>query len=132
MSLFEECKNALKNDFQIISDIDVEDVYTKLNMYPIKQNYILWKNIDFKDFDDMDELLENMQTIHNENVYVVADDQNIPVFTSKLKSIIENIYDVMALCPKVFIFNETILLEPLFPTYTVRVAFKPNLNKSHT
>lgn len=132
MSLFEECKNALKNDFQIISDIDVEDVYTKLNMYPIKQNYILWKNIDFKDFDDMDELLENMQTIHNENVYVVADDQNIPVFTSKLKSIIENIYDVMALCPKVFIFNETILLEPLFPTYTVRVAFKPNLNKPHT
>ncbi|MDS7929674.1 hypothetical protein RMB13_09315 [Acinetobacter sp. V102_4] len=132
MSLFEECKNALKNDFQIISDIDVEDVYTKLNMYPIKQNYILWKNIDFKDFDDMDELLESMQTIHNENVYVVADDQNIPVFTSKLKSIIENIYDVMALCPKVFIFNETILLEPLFPIYTVRVAFKPNLNKSHT
>ncbi|MGR2824814.1 hypothetical protein FY048_04640 [Acinetobacter sp. 1124_18A] len=131
MSLFEECKNALKNDFQIISDIDVEDVYTKLNMYPIKQNYILWKNIDFKVV-DMDELLESMQTIHNENVYVVADDQNIPVFTSKLKSIIENIYDVMALCPKVFIFNETILLEPLFPTYTVRVAFKPNLNKSHT
>ncbi|MBN6512167.1 hypothetical protein [Acinetobacter pittii] len=131
MSLFEECKNALKNDFQIISDIDVEEVYTKLNMYPIKQNFILWKNIDFKDFDDMDELLESMQTIHNENVYVVADDQNIPVFTSKLKSIIENIYDVMALCPKVFIFNETILLEPLFPTYTVRVAFKPNLNKSY-
>ena len=131
MSLFEECKNALKNDFQIISDIDVEEVYKKLNMYPIKQNFILWKNIDFKDFDDMDELLESMQTIHNENVYVVADDQNIPVFTSKLKSIIENIYDVMALCPKVFIFNETILLEPLFPTYTVRVAFKPNLNKSY-
>ncbi|MDI3454092.1 hypothetical protein QLG01_12910 [Acinetobacter sp. V89_4] len=131
MSLFEECKKALKNDFQIISDIDVEDVYTKLNMYPIKQNYILWKNIDFKDFDDMEELLESMQTIQNENVYVVADDQNIPVFTSKLTSIIENIYDVMALCPKVFIFNETILLEPLFPTYTLRVAFNPNLNKSH-
>lgn len=131
MSLFEECKNALKNDFQIISDIDVEDVYTKLNMYPIKQNFILWKNIDFKDFDDMDELLESMQTIQNENVYVVADDRDIPVFTSKLKSIIENIYDVMALCPKVFIFNDTILLEPLFPTYTVRMTFKPNLNKSY-
>ncbi|MFV5440556.1 hypothetical protein VXP84_12925 [Acinetobacter oleivorans] len=131
MSLFEECKNALKNDFQIISDIDVDVVYKKLNMYPIKQNYILWKNIDFKDFDDMDELLESMQTIQNENVYVVADDQNIPVFTSKMTSIIENIYDVMALCPKVFIFNETILLEPLFPTYTLRVAFNPNLNKSH-
>ncbi|ENX44689.1 hypothetical protein F886_02468 [Acinetobacter sp. NIPH 542] len=131
MSLFEECKNALKNDFQIISDIDVDVVYKKLNMYPIKQNYILWKNIDFKDFDDMDELLESMQTIQDENVYVVADDQNIPVFTSKLTSIVENIYDVMALCPKVFIFNETILLEPLFPTYTVRVAFNPNLNKPH-
>nr|WP_312822222.1 hypothetical protein [Acinetobacter oleivorans] len=131
MSLFEECKNALKNDFQIISDVDVEDVYTKLNMYPLKQNCILWKNIDFKDFDDMEELLESMQTIQNENVYVVADDQDIPAFTSKLKSIIENIYDVMALCPKVFIFNETILLEPLFPTYTLRVAFKSNLNKSH-
>jgi len=131
MSLFEECKNALKNDFQIISDIDVDVVYKKLNMYPIKQNYILWKNIDFKDFDDMDELLESMQTIQDENVYVVADDQNIPVFTSKLTSIVENIYDVMALCPKVFIFNEAILLEPLFPTYTVRVAFNPNLNKPH-
>ncbi|HCW4113477.1 TPA: hypothetical protein OXL58_002927 [Acinetobacter baumannii] len=131
MSLFEECKNALKNDFQIISGIDVEDVYTKLNMYPIKQNCILWTDMNFNDFDNMDELLESMQTIHNENVYVVADDQNIPVFTSKLKSIIENIYDVMALCPKVFIFNETILLEPLFPTYTVRVAFKSNLNKSY-
>ncbi|WP_151768048.1 CDI toxin immunity protein [Acinetobacter oleivorans] len=131
MSLFEECKKALKNDFQIISDIDVDVVYKKLNMYPIKQNYILWKNIDFKDFDDMDELLESMQTIQDENVYVVADDQNIPVFTSKLTSIVENIYDVMALCPKVFIFNEAILLEPLFPTYTVRVAFNPNLNKPY-
>lgn len=131
MSLFEECKNALKNDFQIISDIDTEDVYTTLNMYPIKQNCILWTNIDFKDFDDMDELLESMQTIQDENVYVVADNQDIPVFTSKLKSIIENIYDVMALCPKVFIFNESILLEPLFPTYSVRVAFKPNLNKPY-
>lgn len=131
MSLFEECKNALKNDFQIISDVDVEDVYTKLNRYPLKQNCILWTNIDFNDFDNMDELLESIQTIQDENVYVVADDQDIPVFTSKLKSIIENIYDVMALCPKVFIFNETILLEPLFPTYTVRVAFKPSLNKTH-
>ncbi|MCG6036402.1 hypothetical protein MER72_03280 [Acinetobacter baumannii] len=131
MSLFEECRSALQNDFQIINDKNTEEVFTKLNAYPIKQNYILWTDIDFKDFDDMEELLESMQTIQNENVYVVADDQDIPVFTSKLKSIIENIYDVMALCPKVFIFNETILLEPLFPTYTVRVAFKSNLNKSH-
>lgn len=131
MSLFEECKNALKNDFQIINDTNAEGVFTKLNQYPIKQNYILWTDIDFKDFDDMDELLESMQTIQDKNVYVVADDRDIPVFTSKLKSIIENIYDVMALCPKVFIFNENILLEPLFPTYTVRVAFNPNLNKPH-
>lgn len=91
MSLFEECKDALKNDFQIISGIDIEDVYTKLNIYPLKQNCILWKNIDFKDFDDMEELLESIQKIQNENVYVVADDQDIPIFTSKLKSIIENI-----------------------------------------
>lgn len=45
MSLFEECKNALKNDFQIVSDIDAEDVYTKLKFLELtidKLSSLFW------------------------------------------------------------------------------------------
>lgn len=121
MSLFEECKEALKNDFQIIEDS--KEVIAKLNIYPIHLNSIIWTNMDFRDFDDMDELLKYVQEFQNTVVYVVADDKDIPIFTSTLKAVIENIYDVMALSPKVFIFNNEVILEPLFPSYTIRVAF---------
>lgn len=122
MSLFEECKEALNNDFQIIGDS--EEAIATLNTYPMHLNSIMWSNIAFKDFDDMHELLMFVQKIQNTVVYVVADDKDIPVFTSTLKTVIENIYDVMAISPKVFIFNDNVILEPLFPSYTIRVAFK--------
>ncbi|WP_313738107.1 hypothetical protein [Acinetobacter sp.] len=120
MSLFEECKEALKNDFQIIEDS--KEVIAKLNIYPIHLNSIIWTNMDFREFDDMDELLKYVQEFQDTVVYVVADDKDIPIFTSTLNAVIENIYDVMALSPKVFIFNNEVILEPLFPSYNIRVA----------
>ena len=41
-------------------------------------------------------------------MFVFADDASIPVFRSNLRLIAENIYDVTALSPKLFIFNDEI------------------------
>ena len=87
MSLFEECKEALKNDFQIIEDS--KEVIAKLNIYPIHLNSIIWTNMDFREFDDMDELLKYVQEFQDTVVYVVADDKDIPIFTSTLNAVIE-------------------------------------------
>jgi len=56
-------------------------------------------------------------------VFVFADDSSILIFRTKLKLIAENIYDVTALSPKLFIFNNEVILQPLFPDDGVRFAF---------
>lgn len=55
-------------------------------------------------------------------MFVFADDSSIPIFITKLKLIAENIYDVTALSPKLFIFNNEVIIQPLFPTDGVRLA----------
>ena len=120
MSLFEECKEALSADFTII-DKDEERVNTILEGYPFVSGNISWSEISFRDFETSDELL-CQSWLKNENVYVIADDANIPIFRTNLRLVLENIYDVAALSPKMFIFNERMILQPLFPTDALRLG----------
>ncbi|MBJ8480675.1 hypothetical protein I6M70_15050 [Acinetobacter pittii] len=121
MLLFEECQEALKDDFYIVEKS--EEILSILQKYPMSQNAVLWSNINFIDFEDMEELMKFLEDKKDDRVYVVADDASIPVFSSNLKLIIENIYDVIAICPKIYIFNDKLLLEPLFPSYKIRIGF---------
>lgn len=120
MSLFEECKEALSADFTII-DKEEERVNTILEGYPFVSGNISWSEISFRDFETSDELL-CQSWLKNENVYVIADDANIPIFRTNLRLVLENIYDVAALSPKMFIFNENMILQPLFPTDALRLG----------
>jgi hypothetical protein len=120
MSLFEECKEALSADFTII-DKEEERVTTILEGYPFVSGNISWSEISFRDFETSDELL-CQSWLKNENVYVIADDANIPIFRTNLRLVLENIYDVAALSPKIFIFNEGMILQPLFPSDALRLG----------
>ena len=120
MSLFEECKEALSADFTII-DKEEERVTTILEGYPFVSRNISWSEISFRDFETSDELL-CQSWLKNENVYVIADDANIPIFRTNLRLVLENIYDVAALSSKMFIINESMILQPLFPTDVLRLG----------
>ncbi|WLP94607.1 hypothetical protein [Psychrobacter sp. M13] len=120
MTLFEECREALNQDFTIVDD--EQTAIDLLQTFPLKNNYMVWTNIDYKDYDCMEELLSDFLSLSASSFYVLADSENVPIFKSNLKLIIDNIDDVSALSSKVFIFNENVVIEPLFPTYTLRVG----------
>ena len=120
MTLFEECREALNQDFTIVDD--EQTAIDLLQTFPLKNNYMVWTNIDYKDYDCMEELLSDFLSLSASSFYVLADSENVPIFKSNLKLIIDNIDDVSALSSKVFIFNEIVVIEPLFPTYTLRVG----------
>lgn len=121
MTLFEECKDALKDDFTIIDDNRLKDVMTILKQYPLVKGNLVWSQISHKDYDNVESIL-NENTLNNKDIFIIADDKNIPVFKTNFNLFAENIYDVMALSTKLFIFNSEFILEPLFPTYTLRLG----------
>ena len=123
MTLFEECKEALRDDFSILDD--EHKAIKILNSFPIHSNYIIWSEIKYKDYDCMEDIVSDLSVLRSKSLYVIADNHDVPVFKSNLKLIIENVYDVSALSPKVLIFNEEVIIEPLFPSYTLRVGLKP-------
>lgn len=123
MTLFEECKEALNADFNVLGKEDQVSAIDIFNQYPSANGSILWSELNFKDFYAIDEL-QNEFALKNENVYVIADNADIPIFKTNLRLILENIYDVTALSPKIFIFNDNVLLQPLFPTDTIRLGIK--------
>jgi hypothetical protein len=127
MTLFEECKEALKEDFHIVED--EQKAIEILQTFPITYDYIMWSELSYKDYDHMEDIVNDLSILSNKSLYVLADNADVPVFRSNLKVIMENIYDVSALSPKVFIFNQDVIIEPLFPSYNLRVGLKNELLK---
>ena len=123
MTLFDECKEALSADFNVLDEKDQVRVMGILNKYPSANGNILWSEIDFKDFETVNDFL-NEAVLKNEDVYVIADNADIPIFKTNLRLVFENIYDVTALSPKLFIFNENVILQPLFPTDKIRLGVR--------
>ncbi|PSR44772.1 hypothetical protein C8256_21490 [Kluyvera genomosp. 2] len=93
------------------------------NKYPSANGNILWSEIDFKDFETVNDL-SNEAALKNDDVYVIADNADIPIFKTSLRLVFENIYDVTALSPKLFIFNDNVILQPLFPTDKIRLGVR--------
>jgi len=123
MTLFEECQKALSADFEIFEGQDEKKSVDILNSYPFVKGVISWEEIEHADYESIDDLL-NVTTVKNTEVYVLVDDASIPVFRTNLSLIAKNIYDVIALSPRLFIFNDEILLQPLFPTETFRLGIR--------
>ncbi len=127
MTLFEECKEALEQNFNLVDN--EKEVIKLLQTFPLKENYMVWGRVEYKDYDYMEELLSDFSDLAKIHFYVLADDENISIFKSNLKLVIDNIYDIMALSPKVYIFNENVVIEPLFPSYTLRVGQKSGVDR---
>lgn len=123
MTLFDECREALNACFDIVDDGDKKNVIDLLHRFPFWAGGTVWREGGFLDFESIEGLLEK-NVIKNESVFVLADDEDIPIFKSNLRLIARNIYDVTALSPKIFIFNEEFLIQPLFPTEIFRLGIK--------
>lgn len=121
MILFDECKEALSKDFAIIPKELNDDIIAILSQFPFSNGNLIWSDIDYKDYADIYELLKN-SVIKDLKVFVIADNQDIPIFQTNLKLLAENIYDVTALSSKLFIFNHSIIIQPLFPTEMIRLG----------
>lgn len=123
MSLFEECKEALGDDFNVLEGTAYQDAIDILHSFPFAQGDVIWSEINSSEYESIDALL-NSNPIGNKDVFVFADDVSIPVFRTRLSLICENVYDVVALSPKLFIFNDEVILKPLFPTEMFRLGMK--------
>ncbi|KIP98718.1 MULTISPECIES: hypothetical protein [Pseudomonas] len=123
MTLFEECKEALGADFRVIDGDGFVAAMNVLKKYPVSKNGVVWEELSFKDYDGIEELLSGVAN-KIDGVYVLADDAEIPLFCTNLKLIAENIYAVTALSPKLLIFNDRVIMQPLFPTEMIRLGYR--------
>jgi len=121
MTLFDECQEALSADFNMVDGKAQREAIDILRKYPFVKGNIMWSAIKYSDYESIDALL-SAHYIENDKVFVFADDVDIPVFRSNLRLIAKNIYDVIALSTKLFIFNDEIIIQPLFPTEMFRLG----------
>lgn len=123
MTLFEECKELLKADFDVVEGDDLSKVMDIFHQYPWHSGKIMWHEMEFSDHEITDEMF-NGGGLGNETVFVIADDANVPVFKTHLQLIVDNIYDVISISSNVFIFNDNLMMQPLFPHDFIRFSLR--------
>ncbi|MBA8563879.1 hypothetical protein NFJ59_08895 [Citrobacter freundii] len=123
MTLFEECKELLKADFDVVEGDDLSMVMDIFHQYPWHSGNLIWSEMDFCDYELTHEMF-NGSDLGNETVFVIADDADVPVFRTHLQLIVDNIYDVIAISPNLFIFNDKIMIKPLFPHDFIRFSLR--------
>ena len=124
MTLFDECKEALLSDFHLVIGDENDKAIDLLNKYPVTIGGVVWNEMEHNDYDNLYDAL-NVSAVKNQDVFVLADDTDIPIFRTNIKLIAENVYDVTALSPKLFIYNNEIIIQPLFPSERFRVGSRP-------
>lgn len=77
--------------------------------------------VEYVDYKNIDELLR-FNVFEDGGVFVLADDLDVPVFKTNINLIADNIYDVLALSPKLFIFNADVVMQSLFPGEAIRLS----------
>ncbi|WNN49998.1 hypothetical protein RIN58_07855 [Siccibacter colletis] len=123
MTLFDECRELLKADFDVVEGDKLSLVMDIFHLYPWHSGDLIWSEMDFSDY----ELTHGMligSGLGNETVFVIADDADVPVFRTHLQLIVDNIYDVIAISPNLFIFNDKIMIKPLFPHNFIRFGLR--------
>ena len=105
MTLFDECKEALSEDFQLLSEDEKEQVLKEFYKYPFEYGSIDKdsKKIKTLNPDRLIELIE--KKIINQNVYVLADINDVPVFKTNLLLALDKLDDISALSTRVFILG---------------------------
>ena len=105
MTLFDECEEALSEDFHLLSEDEKEQVLKEFYKYPFEYGSIDKdsKKIKILNPDRLIELIE--KKIINQNVYVLADINYVPIFKTNLLLALDKLDDISALSTRVFILG---------------------------
>ena len=105
MTLFDECDEALSEDFHLLSEDEKEQVLKEFYKYPFEYGSIDKdsKKIKILNPDRLIELIE--KKIINQNVYVLADINDVPIFKTNLLLALDKLDDISALSTRVFILG---------------------------
>ena len=105
MTLFDECEEALSENFHLLSEDEKEQVLKEFYKYPFEYGSIDKdsKKIKILNPDRLIELIE--KKIINQNVYVVADINDVPIFKTNLLLALDKLDDISALSTRVFILG---------------------------
>lgn len=107
MTLLEECLEALKDNYTIVSDDEKIKILNKLeNKFPFTR----WGRIDWDKIikkDEVDNILEVKEKLLNSNmeIYIIWDEVNLPIIKTDLFSVIDVIYDVTAVSFDTWLFS---------------------------
>ncbi len=111
MTLFEECVEALSDDFSLLSEEKEQEVLNIFYKYPFEYGNInkLKEGIVSLEFDKLIKLVE--EKVKSSEVYVLADINVVPIFKTNLFLALEKIDDISALSTKVFLLGDGYLAQ---------------------
>ena len=111
MTLFEECVEALSDDFSLLSEEKEKEVLNIFYKYPFEYGNInkLKEGIVSLEFDKLIKLVE--EKVKSSEVYVLADINVVPIFKTNLFLALEKIDDISALSTKLFLLGDGYLAQ---------------------
>jgi len=111
MTLFDECIEALSDDFSLLTEEDEKEVLNIFYKYPFEYGNIdkLKEGVVTLKFDKLIKLVE--EKVKSSEVYVLADINGVPIFKTNLFLALEKIDDISALSTKVFLLGDGYLAQ---------------------
>ena len=96
MTLFDECIEALSDDFSLLTEEKEKEVLNIFYKYPFEYGNIdkLKEGIVTLKFDKLIKLVE--EKVKSSEVYVLADINGVPIFKTNLFLVLEKIDDISA------------------------------------
>ena len=111
MTLFDECIEALSDDFSLLKEEEEKEVLNIFYKYPFEYGNIdkLKEGVVTLKFDKLIKLVE--EKLKSSEVYVLADINVVPIFKTNLFLALEKIDDISALSTKVFLLGDGYLAQ---------------------
>ena len=111
MTLFDECIEALSDDFSLLTEEEEKGVLNIFYKYPFEYGNIdkLKEGVVTLKFDKLIKLVE--EKLKSSEVYVLADINGVPIFKTNLFLALEKIDDISALSTKVFLLGDGYLAQ---------------------
>lgn len=111
MTLFDECIEALSDDFSLLTEEEEKEVLNIFYKYPFEYGNIdkLKEGVVTLKFDKLIKLVE--EKVKSSEVYVLADINGVPIFKTNLFLALEKIDDISALSTKVFLLGDGYLAQ---------------------
>ena len=111
MTLFDECIEALSDDFSLLTEEEEKEALNIFYQYPFEYGNIdkLKEGVVTLKFDKLIKLVE--EKVKSSEVYVLADINGVPIFKTNLFLALEKIDDISALSTKVFLLGDGYLAQ---------------------